>query len=199
MFSFNVYLWGIVESVRPRARARARASANCFKLSSDKFTNNFAFRYTLLNPSLCFAINVVSRDNVMTFRFPRNWKLLPHEQHPSLNGLGDCNLNTLCNVNYSAIDWQAYRFCRRLKCRDGLDLEAIFKAAPGHVRNATRSTSQCRVRRKWNRLRLVCDRGTFAESLGRDLKFTSSTSYALPGDKAAKGGEAGAGGRGGEG
>lgn len=49
-----------------------RASANCFKLSSNKFTDNFAFRYTLLNPSLCFAINVVSRDNVMTFRFPRN-------------------------------------------------------------------------------------------------------------------------------
>lgn len=55
-----------------QARARARARANCFKLSSDKFTDNFAFRYTLLNPSLCFTINVVSRDNVMTFRFPRN-------------------------------------------------------------------------------------------------------------------------------
>lgn len=62
-FGFVIYLRGL-ESVR--------VSANCFKLSSNKFTDNFAFRYTLLNPSLCFAINVVSRDNVMTFRFPRN-------------------------------------------------------------------------------------------------------------------------------
>lgn len=77
--------WGNIRSVLGRCvvylrasdvgvgeRASERASANCFKLSSDKFTDNFAFRYTLLNPSLCFAINVVSCDNVMTFRFPRN-------------------------------------------------------------------------------------------------------------------------------
>lgn len=162
--------------------ARERAS-ECAQIAlngvPDKFTDNFAFRYTLLNPSLCFAINVVSRDNVMTFRFPRNWKLLPHER-AGLNGLSDCNLNTLCNVNYSTVDWHAYRFSHRLVRRSETRDPAVQKSHHASVIVVVIMTvivvmaafvtqdeiiRRRRVRKEMN----VFDRSTFADSVAYSL------------------------------